>query len=373
MRRLQQLGIWGTMAAVGLLIVLSIVEAFLGADAAARFFNSRPMVVFWFALAALFLLGFIAFRGLRERPGLVAMHLGALFILGGAMWGSDRGHALGNRPVASARMVIPTGETVDGLFDAEGLPLDTPLPFALRLNDFRIEYYPVPWNLSVGTLVHRGPQTEELIPWSVGCEFTLPHTAIRGCVLQYLPYARLTVDAAGAVTAAEARPAAAALPAMQLRLTSPDGRSREAWIAPLPHELYAELALDVPRPTPAAAHGGDFVLAQSLFLAPPPMGAVKDYLSDVTVVQGGLDVARKTIEVNHPLHWGGYYFCQGDYDHEAGRYTLLLVRSDRGLSIVYAGFVFLVAGAFWHFWIVPILRRLASRSQGSHGPGEVAA
>lgn len=393
MKRLRQLGIWTTVAAIGLLTLLLVFGAFLGnawardlpnllfpllpdlgphADGAAyakALFNSAPLVVFWFLLAAVLLVGFVAFRTLIRRPGLLAMHLGSLLVLAGAMWGSDQGHAvaerlLGARKLPSATMLIQEGETTDALFDARtGRQVGT-LPFALRLDDFRIEHYPLPdpahWDLSVGTLVHRQKALE---PWKPGSTFTLPLTDIRVRVLRYLGTSRPVLDDQGNPVAAEPDPDAKGPPAMEV-LVMAHGSEERGWLVPREGEDYAELLLAAQSRARGGLRGGDYVMAQSLILERPE-SAVKDYLSDVVVVRDNLDAARKTIEVNHPLHWGGYHLYQVDYDHKAARYTVLLARSDNGLYVVYGGFILLVAGAFWRFWIAPTLRYLAVRQGGA--------
>jgi cytochrome c biogenesis protein ResB len=84
-------------------------------------------------------------------------------------------------------------------------------------------------------------------------------------------------------------------------------------------------------------------------------GPVRDYTSDVSVVEQGAEVARKAIEVNHPLHYGGYHFYQHSYDSENEAYTILSVTSDSGLSVVYGGFILLCLGSFYGCWVQPAL------------------
>ena len=84
---------------------------------------------------------------------------------------------------------------------------------------------------------------------------------------------------------------------------------------------------------------------------------IKDYLSDVVVIASGKEVANKTIEVNHPLHYGGYHFYQYSYDPEAEDYTVLSVASDSGLYAVYSGYWLLCLGVFWQFWFRHIKRK----------------
>ena len=47
-----------------------------------------------------------------------------------------------------------------------------------------------------------------------------------------------------------------------------------------------------------------------------PNGAVKDWKSTLTVIEGGRDVRTQTIEVNHPLSFGGFMFYQSSYGYD---------------------------------------------------------
>ena len=78
---------------------------------------------------------------------------------------------------------------------------------------------------------------------------------------------------------------------------------------------------------------------------------VSDYISDLRVVVDGQTAAEKSIEVNHPLKFGGYHFYQHSYDDRAGQYTVLNVVSDTGLNMVYTGYIMLSAGIVWRFWL----------------------
>jgi cytochrome c biogenesis protein ResB len=82
---------------------------------------------------------------------------------------------------------------------------------------------------------------------------------------------------------------------------------------------------------------------------------ISDYISELEVTKNDKVVAAKNIEVNHPLHFGGYHLYQQSYDKEAHQYTGLEVVSDTGLNLVYAGYIMLCIGVFWKLW----LRRLS--------------
>jgi cytochrome c biogenesis protein ResB len=90
---------------------------------------------------------------------------------------------------------------------------------------------------------------------------------------------------------------------------------------------------------------------------------VRDYISELEVIKDGEVLAEKNIEVNHPLHFGGYHFYQHSYDTEANQYTILLVVSDTGLTPVYAGYLMLCAGVFRHFWLRQTFTKIKLKSE----------
>ncbi len=97
----------------------------------------------------------------------------------------------------------------------------------------------------------------------------------------------------------------------------------------------------------------------------PKRGAVRDYISSLAVIENDKTVAEKNVEVNHPLHYGGYYFYQYSYDAQAGQYSVLMVVSDTGLGLVYGGYVMLCAGVIWHFWLRDIFKKTRKTPYGN--------
>lgn len=486
MKTLRQAIFGSVLAAILLLIVLSAIGAFLGAEDAKALFNSWPMVVFWVLAVGLLVAGFAAFRRLVAAPAGLAMHLGALLILGGAMWGSDKAHELrearfgihkalsafvpidaawlGDHKVPSGYMPIMEGEAENRILAAD---LQTPLatlPFALYLKDFSLEHYPPDrsaWALAVaapaldaeGNPVPRQRQ----FAWDVDRQVQVPFTDVRLKVLRYLPHARPTlppdakallvvtdpggrkladlppqVDAQATLqdpavtlrvvkvfenlkvmgsgpqrqvidvggpgrnpalqvrvsdkdepiwegyvlpqfatpvrtepgeprlllhyalpqpTSAEEDPASD-VPAMQVELAYGDRTSTE-WLLPEPGADLARLSLAPLVRGRTPDHGDmDDAMAPELFLL-RPVGDVSAYKSHVEVREGGRTVAAATIEVNDPLHWGGYHFYQHSYDSRNESYTILSVASDSGLAAVYLGMALLALGAFGRFWAGP--------------------
>lgn len=97
----------------------------------------------------------------------------------------------------------------------------------------------------------------------------------------------------------------------------------------------------------------------------PKRAAVRDYISSLAVIENNQTVAEKDVEVNHPLHYGGYYFYQYAYDIQAGQYSVLMVVSDTGLGLVYAGYVMLYAGVIWHFWLRDTSKKTKNAPDGN--------
>ncbi len=150
------------------------------------------------------------------------------------------------------------------------------------------------------------------------------------------------------------------LPAMEVLLKYEDKELRR-WLIARRGMSFVRLALDELL-SPREDHEGHShsETTPSLYLY-KTTGQIRDYKSDLLVQEEGQTVAEKTIEVNYPLHYGGYHFYQSSYDNKAGRYTILSVSSDSGLVLVYIGFALMAGGVFWLFWVKPIWGYLSRR------------
>ncbi len=213
-----------------LLIVLSIYGAFLGTQKAGELFRSVPIILYWITILVLLISGMLFFPKLRKNLGVAMVHIGAVLIILGGMWSSEKVNALerdflGRDKIHSGRMLIYEGDhTNDVYLDMKTMK---ELPFSIMLNDFTIEYY--------------------------------------------------------------------------------------------------------------------------------PNGEVKKFISEVEVFENGGVVKEFGIEVNKPMHYGGYYFYQSSYDDKSGMYTVLSVHSDSGSVVSYAGFTMLGVGVFWLLWFKKML------------------
>jgi len=473
-----------------LLAVFSVAGAFLGARRSGALFNSPPLMVFWVLLALLLLSGLFSFKRLVRSPGLLASHLGPLLILLGGMWGSEavqglRERLFGTERITSGYMAIFEGETSNRVLDEALSHQIGRLPFSLRLNDFRIEYYEAAdktWLLfgtappsheqcehakkvEEGEDCQRCEPVQSLIEWTEGREVDVPNTGARLRVLEYLDsagpvYAEgqtpvleiIPVEGKKTVVPAEVgrevsldepqatvrivqvfshllvrgsgqdrevldvpdsseNPAlkveiewldgakrhhyvmprfpmhgqdedgielryrfpepvgakadpAGGLPAMKL-LLSYEGKEQEEWLIPQEGESHARLSLAPLLGLPETATGGGMDEPPALYLV-KPRAQIRDFMSDLVVLEEGEAVAGKVIEVNDPLHYGGYHFYQHSYDDVNESYTVLLVKADSGLWLVYAGFLLLCFGVFWWCWARPSQAYFTGRKDNDH-------
>lgn len=473
-RRLKRIIAWFAPAVLGALAVLCVLGAFLGAERAAVFFNSAPLIVLWAAVAALLVVSLVVFRRLRRSPALLVLHVAPLLILAGGAWGSKAAHHLRARmsrfgKPESGYMVIYEGRSSSSLLDEDLRHEKANLPFGLRLKDFRVEYYPPQdgrWNLVASVpsqergagsahenAARDGPQVvQNVLEWQEGQEVTIPHTDARVEVLEYIQSARpeipegakprlrvRTGDGREKVVPAEAgqrvslkKPAAqlevvrvfsnlkvmgagadrkvvdaegqGSNPALKVQVKPQDGEAHHVYLMPrypmhgqVLEGVTLEYALPEPRgaaPDPdteapamkvrvsrdgarltewlivgeGADHASvslsplwreegqaDEAAADSawLYLA-RPASMPRAYKSDLVVLEERKAVVEKTVQVNDPLHYGGFHIYQSSYDRQGGRYTVLLVKSDSGLWLVYAGLFLLGVGSFWWCWVGPV-------------------
>ena len=315
---------WVVLVIAVLLIILSIYGAFLGAQGARAFFNSPILSAYWLVLMALLVTAFVVFGGrLISQAGLLLMHGGCILVLAGALWGSSAGLEIHNRlfgtdKTQKGQMFILEG-TADNRIRLEDGNQIKELPFCIKLNDFRVEYYK-PEYLEILT-----PQGSSKIPVEVGSVWSVPDF---GDITVARVFENLKISGEDKKTVID-DPRGGFNPALEVRIKQIDGTITTRYI----FERF-----------PDYAYPEDKFLLRYHKL-------IRDYISDVQVVRDGNVVAEKTIEVNHPLHFGGYHFYQSSYDEQTHMFTVLSVISDTGLNFVYAGYSMLCIGVFWHFWL----------------------
>jgi len=321
---------WAGLTAIILLIFLSVYGAFAGAERAKNFFNSLPLSVYWLALTVMLIAGLAVFGRLARVPSLMLIHLGCILILIGSMWGSEDGHRLqkqlfGIDKILAGEMVIFEGYS-ENRVTMENNERTKKLPFIIRLKDFRLEYYK-PEYLHIQS---RDGQRWR-IPVKANTEFSLGSDFGTVTVVRVFENFKITIDGDKRTAYDDPRPGYN--PSLEVQIKHPDGTVRTQYaFKRFPGHIHTE---------------DKFLLRYQR--------TISDYVSELQVIKNKEVVAEKSIEVNHPLHFGGYHFYQHLYDAQAGRYTVLMVVSDSGLNVVYAGFLMLCIGVFWQLW----LRRLS--------------
>jgi len=327
MNKLRRAVMWIGLTLIILLVFLSIYGAFIGAERAKSFVNRLPLVVYWSAFLLLLIVALVVFRRLVRVPGLLLIHLGCIFILAGAMWSSEAGHKVQKRLFGIDK--IPAGQmTIYERHSHNHVTLENDmiqeLPFSIALKDFQIEYYK-PAYLYIQTRDGQGWK----IPVEIGAEFPLGPELGTVKILRTFENFKITIEGESRKIIDDPQPGFN--PALEVQIKYPDGN------------VATRYAFD-PEHFPGHIYPGDrFLLSYRR--------VISDYVSRLRIIEDERIVAEKDIEVNHPLSFGGYHFYQHQYDAEAGQYTVLMVVSNTGLAVVYAGYWMLCIGVFWHLWL----------------------
>jgi hypothetical protein len=333
---------WMALILIGTLFFLSIYGAFIGASRAKSFFNSPLLIVIWLTLTAGLIFSLTASRRLLRSIGLLLMHVGAVSVLTGAMWGSAGAHNIraklfGNQKIQTGQMIIYEGHEEKHVISETGEKI-IELPFSIKLKDFRIEYYK-PSYLQIQSRDSRS----WTLPVEIGNEVLLDSDLSSITVVRSFENFRIKVE--GDKNTAIDSNGPGSNPALELQLKDPNDNTTTKYV-------FERFTSHV-RPEDKLAFG--------YYRIP------RDYISELQVIKDGKILAEKNIEVNHPLHFGGYHFYQQSYDTENEMYTVLMVVSDNGLYLVYAGYVMLCVGVFQNFWLKDIFKKkkVANRWQSN--------
>ena len=325
---------WAVMFLIVLLTGLSIFGAFIGAQRAQTLFNSVPLTVYWSVFLLVLLLGFAGFIRLLKVPALLLIHLGCILVLCGGLWGSRSAHDIRTKVMGDDRVYkgqVPVNEMSQEnrvLTDIDEEVRE--LPFTLSLKDFTIEYYQ-PGKLYAQT---RDGELWEFEAIS-GKEYPIGQTGASFRIVNLFENFKLTVEGEQVKPVDMEGPGSN--PAVELVLKGEDGVERTKYVFMLfPGHIRED---------------DKFFFSYNR--------VIKDYISDLEVIEDEQVAAAKSVEVNHPLHFGGYHFYQSSYKMaDDGSYvSIFSVTSDSGLYLVYAGYAMLCIGVFWHLWFKDIGRR----------------
>jgi len=343
MKTFRRILMWLTLVLIIVLTILSVYGAFIGAGRAQGFFNSAPSVVYWVVLGVALIAGLVAFRRLIRVPGLLLTHAGCILILIGGMLGSEKGYKIsGNDTIRKGMMQIDEGQSTNRVFvrKKEGQGHDMKeLPFSVKLNDFRIEYYE-PGYLEIET----SDGKVQRVVAEVGRQIDLGAEHGKAEIVRTFENWKMSMEDGNRI--AHDDPGAGSNPALAVQITPSSG---EATV----HHVFSL------HPGFGHTQGGPKMIYNR-----PAYRAISDYISELEVIdKDGKIVAKKDIEVNHPLRYGGYRFYQQDYDHQAGQYTILEAVSDTGIPAVFAGYWMLCIGVTWHMWLRHLFKNIGSKKQ----------
>jgi len=351
---------WATLVLLVALTVCSIYGAFIGAERAKAFFNSVPLTVYWFGLFLALMAGFLVFKRLRTAPTSFCIHAGCVAILIGGLWGSGAGRELqnqilGRNIIPDGRMALVNGQQENRVYLEHDPNQMRELPFALALDEFRMEHYP-------GKLHVQDRRNQQV--WTFGIEpnavYDLgpPHGSLQitGIYKNLKVGRKFLRDPNGnpILDPNRGEPILVSVPYEDPGPGSNPGLTVQVQSEDKLRYIYERLA-------------GHSIPASPLVLQ-YRNGMVSDYISEIKVVEDGQVVAQKDIEVNHPLYYGGYHFYQSSYgqDPQSGQmYTVLSVVPYTGLYWVYLGYILLCSGVAWQCWFCSIRRVL--KQEVRHG------
>jgi hypothetical protein len=346
--------LWATLVLIIVLTGLSVYGAFLGAERAKVFFNSAPLALYWIVFLVTLIAGGVMFKRLIRAPGLLLIHAGCIAILLGGMLGSGAGYHIretwfGQKLIPEGMLAVANGQSnnkvylgKDGYVVINGQPhlfdynAQQPrpvtgdkdvmeLPFDVHVDEYRIEHYPG----SLYVLSSRDQQQ-----WTLVAEpnSTYDLGGAYGTVRIAKAFKNFKLMIQDGNSVPYDAPGRDPNPALEVYVTPPGG-------TPIRRFVFRQ-----------GGHGDPSSPLQMNYSG----GAmVKDYISDLRVMKDGQCVAEKSIEVNHPLYYGGYHFYQSSYgyDLQTGQaHTVLSVVCNAGLYWIYAGYIALCLGIIWQLW-----------------------
>jgi cytochrome c biogenesis protein ResB len=75
-----------------------------------------------------------------------------------------------------------------------------------------------------------------------------------------------------------------------------------------------------------------------------PGDHIKNFISNVTIIDNKKEISSKAIKVNHPLVYQGYKIYQANYDSKNLSWSGFLIKKDPGVKVVFTGyFLFIFA------------------------------
>jgi cytochrome c biogenesis protein ResB len=327
MKKFQSIVGWASLVFIIALTGLSIYSAFIGPYESSRFFSRIPLIIYWLVLIILLILALIAL----PRPGMILINSGCILILAGAIAGSQKGQFLiekylGIKKVVSGEILI-SEQPQDNVFLDEDKQFFQ-LPFSIKLKQLRLDYH------KSGQLFVRTPEKQS---WQLsaraGNKFTLDPNVGTLKILKVFRNFRIKTEDEKQL--AYDSNDSGSNPAVYIEYKTPKGSVVDKYIfAKFPNPVFENDKIFV-----------DYV------------PNIKQVSSVIEIIKDNKVIKTATIQVNHPMHYGGYHFYQHNYDAAAGRFSAIGIVSDTGFYVIYAGYALLCAGVFWQFWLRHLHRK----------------
>ncbi len=312
-----------------LLIILSIIGASFGAQNAQKLFNSLPSRIFWGIWLITLCSCFFLFPKMRKNISLLAIHFSILLILIGFILSSQISHKiLQQTPISKflsipkvpqANMIIFEGQKENRIITMPNQKIFQ-LTFYVKLNDFKIKYY------EPGQLIIITPEKSiYIIPAKINAKINITGYGTLKITRTFKNF-KINFEQDNPIPIDSKQDGDN--PAIEIQRIRPDKQQETYYI----FSRYPEFS-KAPK---------DLKLIYSK--------QIKDYISDVSIIKDDKIILTKKIRVNHPLSFGGYQFYQLSYDEKDEKYTILLVVSNLGARVIFAGYILLIVGIIWNFY-----------------------
>lgn len=259
--------------------------------------------------------------------GSFVVHSGVMLILAGGLIGAVWGK--------SGTIGIREGQTEDSFYtESKGIQNRLPLGFKIRLVDFSLETYKQNAQERSVIVYIKDRELEKEFPATDGQGFSFGGYDFK--ILQYLPDFAIDMETKETFS----RSAAPNNPAILVSIQGPNSHNHRWVFAKFPDFQMGSKDENV------------FIFYKEPSALQP--SDIKDFKSRLEIIEGDSVILSKTIEVNDPLQYKGWTIYQADYNPDDLTWTGLHIKKDPGVGVVYAGFVFLIAGIGLVFFVKPI-------------------
>ncbi|MBI5417500.1 cytochrome c biogenesis protein ResB [Candidatus Poribacteria bacterium] len=268
--------------------------------------------------------GYYCEKGKISRLGPIITHFGIIFIL----LGSSLSLVFGFKGYIEA----PEGEIIKDYYNRKTKKNEN-LNFGILLNKFNIEYYPRKIVLKIKDISNDAAQNKNIIKYEVyvGQELDLNRKGYKLKVENFVLNYKITDN----TFVKQKYSGANSNPAVELSIYKNNELIGKSWFF-----------WGIPEIQDFAEEG--YLIRFNKFWSP----SVKEYKSDVSIVENGKIILNKTILVNDPLIYKGIAFYQTSHRVDGKAYiSNFQVVNEPGIWIIYISFAIVIVGVFLSFYI----------------------